>query len=120
MIFQTWDDLIGIFGDPEKSGKSNDGDIIQGKKTIPLYLSYTHAPTADKLRLDQTIWSKTLNTQDIKRVKSLIHNYGLQPTQEFMQTYVTKCRTHLENLPYSTPWKELFEDLLSYLLARQV
>jgi geranylgeranyl diphosphate synthase type I len=48
ILFQTGDDIIGLFGDPSVTGKSADGDILQGKKTIPMYMTYMYAPTEDK------------------------------------------------------------------------
>jgi geranylgeranyl diphosphate synthase type I len=32
--FQIRDDILGVFGNPEKTGKSVDGDIREGKKTL--------------------------------------------------------------------------------------
>ena len=55
VVFQTGDDIIGLFGDPSVTGKSADGDILQGKKTIPMYLAYTHAPDSDKIRLNERL-----------------------------------------------------------------
>jgi geranylgeranyl pyrophosphate synthase len=55
ILFQTGDDIIGLFGDPSVTGKSADGDIIQGKKTIPMYLAYTHAPADDKIFLNEKV-----------------------------------------------------------------
>lgn len=34
IAFQLQDDLIGIFGDEEKTGKSSNSDILQGKRTL--------------------------------------------------------------------------------------
>jgi geranylgeranyl diphosphate synthase type I len=55
ILFQTGDDIIGLFGDPSVTGKSSDGDILQGKKTIPMYLTYTHAPDSDKTWLNKRL-----------------------------------------------------------------
>lgn len=55
VVFQTGDDIIGLFGDPSVTGKSADGDILQGKKTIPMYMTYMHAPTEDKDWLNEQL-----------------------------------------------------------------
>lgn len=36
LAFQAQDDLLGIWGAKEKIGKSNTGDLLSGKKTLPI------------------------------------------------------------------------------------
>ena len=36
LAFQAQDDLLGIWGKMEKIGKSNTGDLLSGKKTLPI------------------------------------------------------------------------------------
>lgn len=119
ILFQTWDDIIGLFGDPSITGKSADGDIIQGKKTIPMYMTYTHAPEEDKNWLNERLWKKDLSDTDITRIKQLVTDYGLIPTKEFITDYAQRCRTILDTLPYSHHWKAVFSDLIEYLMARE-
>jgi geranylgeranyl diphosphate synthase, type I len=55
ILFQTGDDIIGLFGDPTVTGKSASGDIIQGKKTIPMYLTYQHATESEQKFLNEKV-----------------------------------------------------------------
>lgn len=36
MAFQAWDDLLGIWGNTVLTGKSNESDLVSGKKTLPV------------------------------------------------------------------------------------
>jgi geranylgeranyl diphosphate synthase type I len=36
LAFQTLDDILGIWGDSEKIGKSVDSDLVTGKKSLPV------------------------------------------------------------------------------------
>ncbi len=36
LAFQVWDDYLGIWGDPAKTGKSAADDLVAGKKTLPV------------------------------------------------------------------------------------
>ena len=119
ILFQTGDDIIGLFGDPAVTGKSADGDIIQGKKTIPMYLAYTHAPADDKIFLNEKVWNKNISDSDIVRIKQIVTDYGLSPTKTFIEDYANRCRTSLDSLPYSDHWKAVFSDLIEYLMARE-
>lgn len=119
IVFQTGDDIIGLFGDPRVTWKSADGDILQGKKTIPMYLTYTHAPESDKIWLDARLGKKDLTDIEIVRIKQLVTDYGLEPTKEFLAEYAARCRDSLEKLDYSDHWKAVFSDLIEYLIGRE-
>ena len=119
ILFQTGDDIIGLFGDPSVTGKSDSGDITQGKKTIPMYMTYMHAPTADKDWLNIHLWEKDLSDTDIVRIKQLVTDYGLEPTKKFLSDYAERCRQSLALLPYSDHWKAIFSDLIEYLMGRE-
>lgn len=36
LAFQVWDDWLGIWGDTEQTGKLTEGDLVAGKKTLPV------------------------------------------------------------------------------------
>ena len=119
ILFQTGDDIIGLFGNPEVTGKSADGDILQGKKTIPMYLAYTHAPEQDKDFLNTRIGQKDLTSEEILRIEKIVFEYGLEPTREFLADYAQRCRDSLSQLDYSDHWKAIFADLIEYLMGRE-
>lgn len=119
IVFQTGDDIIGLFGDPSVTGKSDSGDILQWKKTIPMYLAYTYAPATDKTFLNERLGKKDLSDTEIVRIKQIVSEYGLGPTKEFLTDYANRCRTSLNTLPYSDSWKAVFSDLIEYLMGRE-
>ncbi len=44
LAFQIRDDILGIWGDPEKTGKSAATDIISRKKSLPILYGLGHSP----------------------------------------------------------------------------
>jgi geranylgeranyl diphosphate synthase, type I len=51
MAFQALDDLLGIWGDAALTGKSNESDLISGKKSLPvLYALDLHGPFSERWR----------------------------------------------------------------------
>ncbi len=120
IIFQTGDDILGLFGDQNITGKSNNGDLIQGKKTIPLYFTYHYAPKEEKDFLTNTIGQKNLSDKKIQKIKNLISEYGMSHTQNFLDKHINICKTMLKQLPYSGHRKNIFEDFLEYLITRKI
>lgn len=51
LAFQAVDDLLGIWGDPERTGKSAASDLESGKKTLPVAAALAGSgPAVDELR----------------------------------------------------------------------
>lgn len=84
-LYQTGDDLIGLFGDERKTGKSNNGDMTQGKKTLPLFFTYQNAPPNDKRTLARIIGNKQATTADFDQVRRIITRHGLTTTNQYKE-----------------------------------
>lgn len=84
--FQIQDDLLNLEGDEREYGKEIDGDLYEGKRTLPLIHLATaatgpDAATVDRyLRLDRTERSAGL----VEEVRSLLDVYG---SIEFARAY---------------------------------
>lgn len=50
LAFQAVDDLLGVWGDPERTGKPAFSDLRQGKKTIPVVAALEAADADGRLR----------------------------------------------------------------------
>lgn len=51
VVFQIWDDVLGLVGDPEITGKPVGNDIRRGKKTLIVVHGLNHAGRDDKKTL---------------------------------------------------------------------
>lgn len=53
--FQLRDDLLGVYGDPDTTGKPAGDDLVEGKRTVLVALALEAAPTTDAKRLDSLL-----------------------------------------------------------------
>jgi geranylgeranyl pyrophosphate synthase len=118
IVFQTGDDIIWLFWDPASSGKSNFGDIIQGKKTIPVYFAYKNASASEQLELDALIGNKNLTPEQASRCKEIISVHGLAPAKEYMQQYADKAGKLIDQMEWSEEYSAWWKGFLEYLLLR--
>lgn len=102
ILFQTGDDLIWLFGDPEETGKSDFSDITQGKKTVPILLTYQHASDEQKSKLDEYVGKPDLTHDEAHFVKSCVLEQ-LSHIRGFIDRYAQLTLDTLElcNLPES-------------------
>lgn len=114
IAFQLQDDILDVYGDPEKFGKQVGGDIISDKKTF-LRLKLQELANADDLERLQTQTSKD-NMDKVSNVTLLYNRYEVkEQATTVMKEYLEKAFAALEliNVP-ETQKKELI------LLANQL
>lgn len=118
-LFQTGDDLIGLFGDTKRTGKSNYGDISQGKKTLPMWFSYQLATAADKKTLCRLVGKSTISEAEVAEVRSIIKRSGAyEHSQKLMQQYRKKCLGQLEKIAFPADLKDFLQGFIYYLETR--
>jgi geranylgeranyl pyrophosphate synthase len=119
VLFQTGDDLIGIFGDPETTGKSNFGDIVQGKKTLPIYFTYKNANQEDKLTLERLVGKRDLTPGEAEVVREIVkRSGGLERTKNVMREYRDACLGQIDELGIPDDLKKFLRGFAIFLEKR--
>ncbi len=74
IAFQAIDDVLGIWGDPEATGKSAANDVLRHKKTLPIAAALASGdPSAETLA---DLLTGDLDPDDVARVAALIDDLG--------------------------------------------
>jgi geranylgeranyl diphosphate synthase, type I len=77
IVFQLIDDILGIFGDEEITGKSASGDILEGKRTLLIENLYRVSNFADKNRVINIVGNPYATDQDISWIKNKLKQIGI-------------------------------------------
>ena len=75
LAFQAVDDLLGIWGDPDRTGKPTGNDIRQHKKTLPIAAALA-AGDGDSDELERLLATDRLAEEDVARVVMLVERCG--------------------------------------------
>lgn len=73
--FQLRDDMLGVFGDPEVTGKPSGDDLREGKRTLLLARATALAPTGDSDFL-LSVLGTDLDTDDLERARRILVDSG--------------------------------------------
>ena len=76
IAFQLRDDVLGIFGDPVRTGKPVTGDIREGKQTVLVALARERASAAQSLLLDRHLGDRTISDAAAAEVRTVIIDTG--------------------------------------------
>lgn len=82
--FQLRDDVLGVFGDPEVTGKPAGDDLREGKRTVLIALTYERASKADAEVVRTKLGSAELTVDDVTQIRSIITDCGALASVEHM------------------------------------
>ena len=74
--FQLRDDLLGIFGEPNVTGKPSGDDIREGKRTLLIALTLDRCNEPERRLLEKSLGEKTLDNSAIAEIQELISRCG--------------------------------------------
>ncbi len=82
IAFQLADDLLGLFGDPAVTGKPNDSDIREGKRTLLLQYTLEAASPKEVTFIKQVAGKTTATASEINRFRTLVEKTGARAKVE--------------------------------------
>jgi geranylgeranyl diphosphate synthase, type I len=82
--FQFRDDLLGVFGDPQVTGKPAGDDLREGKRTVLVAHAYAHAGDNGQKLLLQRLGDPALDDAGISELQQVIVESGARDAVESM------------------------------------
>lgn len=119
IAFQIQDDLLDAIADPEKFGKQQGGDVIEGKKTYLTLLTLQRCDAQQKKMLLDILARHETSTDDIATVIGLYKQLGvISTTRDVIRQYYTEAMEHLDTFAPSE-YKNEIKTLLNRLISRE-
>jgi geranylgeranyl diphosphate synthase type I len=76
VAFQLRDDVLGLFGDPESTGKGHLDDLREGKRTVLVLKALQRSTAAQQAELQRVLGDGSLTDTDAERVREIIVDSG--------------------------------------------
>ena len=121
VAFQLQDDILDVYGDPEKFGKQVGGDIISNKKTYLLLKALELANPTQKAELKQWLSASPSDSKEKVAVVTEIYNQ-LQIrryAEEAMHAYADKAFAALDAIRQPEDHKQYLRDFADGLMVRE-
>ncbi len=120
VAFQLRDDVLGVFGDPEQTGKPAGDDLREGKRTLVVAETLQRAGDADAAAFRQLLGEPTLGLEQVEWMRGLITDSGaLDACERRIDTYVAEATRALESDVVASDARAALSDLIVAATARK-
>ena len=118
LAFQAVDDLLGIWGDPETTGKPSWSDLRQHKKSLPIAIALAAGGSgADELR---GLLAADLDDEGLSRAARLVETQGgRERTEREARNHVQQALSSLEGLSLVDSARRELIELAEFIVERE-
>ncbi|WP_353137425.1 polyprenyl synthetase family protein [Pseudopedobacter sp.] len=120
IAFQLQDDILDVYGDPEKFGKQVGGDIISNKKTFLLIKSLELAKDHLKLELERLLIDQKIAAEEkVSRVTAIYNALNIKEiAHKKMMDYANDALECLDKINVADDRKLILKDFATHLIMR--
>jgi geranylgeranyl diphosphate synthase type II len=120
--FQLKDDLLDVYGDPEKFGKQPGGDILANKKTYLLIKAFEKASGSTLESLENWIATTEYDASEkVRAVTAIYDSLNLKAeTEAVIASYFDAAFMEIQSLAISEEQKSALVKFMSGLVDREV
>jgi len=102
VAFQLGDDLLGVFGDPEETGKPSGADLVEGKRTLLIAETVARLPGPQRAAFEGLLGTDGLGPEDVEGMRATIEDCGARTAvEEHVRRSADAARHAIATLPPS-------------------
>lgn len=100
IAFQLRDDLLGVFGDPDVTGKPSGDDLVEGKRTMLVLLARATIPAGARRLIDDLLGDPDLTPDQIELLQNTIRRSGaVERVERMIGDNAAQARAALKGAP---------------------
>ena len=117
--FQLHDDILGLFGDEKKTGKSIKSDVNEGKKTLLILKAIERSGSEDADFIRKCIGSGNVSDQDFEKLRKIVMDTGsYEYSRNLMTKLIQKSKEYLAQVQGNAEIKEFLAWFAHYIIDR--
>jgi geranylgeranyl diphosphate synthase type I len=96
--FQLRDDILGVFGDSEITGKPSGDDIREGKRTVLIAITAERTSPQGRAKIESSLGNPNLSSSQVAEIQVLIEDSGaLSECEGLIETLLSQSLVALEH-----------------------
>jgi geranylgeranyl diphosphate synthase type I len=108
--FQIKDDILGVFGNEAKIGKSTLTDLQEAKKTLLIWHAYRYSHPKNQSEIKKVLAKKKVNNADLLQVRRILVTAG---SLDYARQEISRCIRKAQELNSSCAMKSKYRDYLA-------
>ncbi len=118
--FQIQDDILGMFGSEEKTGKPTTSDLREGKITLLILDALKEANKTQKEIINKNLGNKKITYQDLEDVKKVVADTGaLKKSIKLATKLAMEGHDALEKMKLKKEGKDFLLGIAEYIVKRE-
>ncbi len=120
LAFQIRDDILGIFGEKESTGKSSESDIIEGKLTILIENALKEMDVRERRKFLAVFKKEKKSARELVRLRAMIENSGaLESAGNKLRELTAKSGKMIDKLGVNTDAAHLLAGMIDLIETRK-
>lgn len=121
IAFQIQDDMLGVFGEKSKIGKSVASDIEEGKQSLLVVKAREFGSEMQKKKINSILGRKNLTQKEILEFQNvLIETGSFEFSKNLTKKYLQTAKKEVEKLIVKKNSKDFLLGMVEYLEEREV
>lgn len=120
LAFQIRDDILGIWGVSERTGKPEASDIMNKKKSFPLVYALETPKSRAREELIEVYEKETIDNDGVDRVLNILESIGAQAhSQGIAEEYRDRAIAELDRMTLSSRASSDLREVAHFLVGRE-
>ncbi len=120
LVFQVRDDLLGVWGEEESTGKPVGADLRRKKNTFPVVYTMSKARDRDRDILRQIYSQETVSDQDVAIALEIMESVGARSyAQDLASEHCERAISALSTVELDHRAMKDFREIANFLLIRE-
>lgn len=120
IAFQLRDDMLGVFGDPEVTGKPAGDDLREGKRTVLIALAQSQMNGGVKAVFEELLGNPDVNEEQVRVMQNTLRDSGApEKVEGIIEDSVTRALGALDGADVTETAREELRALASAVVARR-
>ena len=118
--FQICDDLLGVWGDGEITGKPQGSDIRRKKRSLPVVIAFSQAGEKELEELLNVYKKPEFLDEDVATIVSVMEELNVRVlVEDRIDEHLALARAELKKVPFTPRGMQDMNGLIDYLAGRE-